>query len=710
MNMRSSAFAFLAVACLGFSSHPAWAHGGGYSGGSYGGPGDVTPPGSSGSTPGGSGPSTPGPSGPSTPGPSGPATPGAGGPAGPSTPGGSPSSGGGPSTGGGDAPLDLTRWQYWWELNKEPYLDLKRNLYERRVATGSDEWFSTGRRVAAQDTLRPTPERINAAVVPALFAALDRSQSNDVITGALIALAKIGDQADETGHSRFARRIATFLTHANQEVAETSALALGILGDENEAELLMALLRDDRSGLRTLGVHFVAAVPERTRAFAAYALGLLGEHASQPTARAIVEALSKPLVDGGRSFAKRDIPVACALALGLVRLPPAESEAELTPEAGRLLVREDQIAWLLERFRDRRAWSLIRAQAPRSLALLSADLETTSPARVSVVEALLASLDSRPADDAYVQQSCVLALGMLGDCDGDKLDAQIRTGLLRAYADCADQQVKRFALIALGQVAGRAGSGAGEPLAGLNGKKDDPRGFLLNRLQKGQSNERCWAALALGVLERALADQKLATSSDARGALRAALGDASSAHEVGAYAIALGIIRDAAAGDVLLAKLNKVGDPDACGYVALALGMIGDARSTQVIQTIVTKSKYQPDLLRSAATGLGLLGNREVGQSLIDMLAGASALSSQAAIASALGTIGDARSLDPLLTMLADEGKTERARGFAAAALGIVADKEPHPWVSRLSIGTNYRASSETLMSPDGGTGVLQIL
>ncbi|MBI5361635.1 MAG: hypothetical protein HZA53_00560 [Planctomycetes bacterium] len=92
------------------------------------------------------------------------------------------------------------------------------------------------------------------------------------------------------------------------------------------------------------------------------------------------------------------------------------------------------------------------------------------------------------------------------------------------------------------------------------------------------------------------------------------------------------------------------------------------------------------------------------------MLAEARGLSAQAAIASALGFIGDARAVDPLVRMLQQgERITDSARGYAAVALGIVADKELLPWNAKLSVGINYRANTTTLTG-EGGTGVLDIL
>ena len=78
-------------------------------------------------------------------------------------------------------------------------------------------------------------------------------------------------------------------------------------------------------------------------------------------------------------------------------------------------------------------------------------------------------------------------------------------------------------------------------------------------------------------------------------------------------------------------------------------------------------------------------------------------------MASALGFIGDARSLDPLVKMLQDKQLTASARGFAAVALGIVADKEALPWNAKVSIDINYLANTSTLTTTEG-SGLLDIL
>jgi hypothetical protein len=87
----------------------------------------------------------------------------------------------------------------------------------------------------------------------------------------------------------------------------------------------------------------------------------------------------------------------------------------------------------------------------------------------------------------------------------------------------------------------------------------------------------------------------------------------------------------------------------------------------------------------------------------------AKTLTTQASIAAALGLVGDANSVVPLVDMLGDENLTGAARGFAAVALGLVADKQDLPWNSVFSIDINYRATTSTLTGQNG-TGLLDIL
>jgi hypothetical protein len=256
--------ALFAGATLGLQDYSA-AHGG-----TYRGPGDTVPPGGGGGG-GGGGPGTPGPGAPSTPGPAGPSSPG---PATPGAPAGSPTAAPRAVTPTSAAGPDLTLWQFWWGFNKEPYLNLKSKIRGNSVTTGSDDFFlGHGQGSNAKDLKRPNENQIQEVVVPALLAALQTERQNDIVTGCLIALAKIGDKRTEGGESQFEQEFKKFLKDPVQEIAETAAIALGILANDSSIDTLVQLMQDDPKIHASVGG---TEVPMRTRAFATYGLGLIG--------------------------------------------------------------------------------------------------------------------------------------------------------------------------------------------------------------------------------------------------------------------------------------------------------------------------------------------------------------------------------------------------------------------------------------------------
>ena len=677
-------------------------------GGTYRGPGDTVPPGGGGGG-GGGGPSTPGPSGPSAPGPSGPGTPG---PAAPGAPAAGPAA---PTTSGGGGGPDLTLWQFWWGFNKDPYLNLKAHIHSRSTLTGSDDFFlGHGQQTQAKDSLAPSQETIRNKIVPALLKALETENNNDIVTGALIALAKIGDVPSEGGASKFQEVIMPFLKHGNQEIAETAAVALGLLGNPASIEVLEGLLLDNSLGRGMVGSE--GGVNYRTRAFAAYGLGQIGYFLEDEEKRqGIVETLWK-ICETPR-MSTRDIKVAAVIAMGLVPLPiavdtaPAAGEEVVEEEEGPTTptTRQEQIDYLLAFFTaetDKNKPHLVRAHAPRAIAKLLEGLpheERQALLEEKVVPALKPYVSKRGNIGAReLRQSASLAFGMLGDLDEDPWDKEIRTALQDACGN-ADQQVKKYSVMALGQVGGRPGTGD-NPVAG----ESDVRKYLMTTLSKGKT-VRTWAALGMGVMERGLINANREQSASALSALRSSLEGTRTKSEVGAYSLALGIAGDTDAELIMLEKLDRMADDEVRGYISVGLGLMNSIQAIEPIQKVVIESKYRGELLKQAAIALGLLGDKNVVTSLTTMLKEAKTLSTQAAIASALGFIGDARSVDPLVGMLEDDELTGAARGFAAVALGIVADKETLPWNAKFSVDINYRANTTTLTG-ENGTGLLDIL
>jgi len=696
------AAALLAGGSIGLQG-PSHAHGGQYRG-----PGDTVPPGGGGSGGGAAGPAS-GPAGPTTPGPTTPGTPGAGAPG---APGGAPGSA--PTTGGGaDAGADLTLWSFWWEFNKEPYLNLKAAVGTGGTETGSEGWFlGQGEKKQSKDSLRPTEAQIRQTVVPALLAALEKETNNDIVTGCMIALAKIGDPASESAESQFEPVIARFLKDKNQEISETAAVALGILANPKSIPMLQGLIEDSPKGRSDTGR---PEVDYRTRAFAAYGLGLIGAKVSDPAQKKEIITILRKNLESDQTRT-RDVKVSCIIAMGMVPHDTIETPAGIQPEKKGAVVppehsRVAQLDYLLSYLQNDAYEYLVRAHCPTALARLLPGLtpELTKVYRDKIAADLLERVGTKSKEKLEVVQSSVLALGLIGTNDkADPIDKKIIEALVAAPKDIADQQARNYAMIALARIGGTTAANAKDAEGGM----DDIAKALLSQLSGGKGNLQSWAGLACGVMANQLAKSNPNATKilSLQTAVRTVLGEEKSGDKLGAYSISAGIMKDVEATQVMMKLLDTQKDETARGYISIGLGLMNARESIEKIQKIVDESKYKPDLLKQAAIALGLLGDKNVVETLIKNLQEAKGLSTQAALSSALGFIGDHRSIDPLVTMLQNDSLTDSARGFAAVALGIVADKEPLPWNSKIGVDLNYRASTSTLTDQSSGTGILDIL
>ena len=550
-----------ALLTAGALSFPEIGHG---HGGTYPGPGDTVPPPSGGGPGSGGAPPTPGPAPPPAPGPSGGNTGG-----GAIT--GAPGGGGPARTGGPQIGTDLTTWEFWWVFNKAPYLNLRAAIHTPATSTGDDAFFlGFGQTIGPEETLAPTDAQIRDRIVPALLRALETESDNDIVTACLIALARIGDEREENGVSEFETVIRDYLSDPVLEIAETAAIALGILGNPASIQTLEELFLDTPAGRKL--VRRENGIPVRIRTFAAYGLGLIGARTEKiEYRRRILEDLYG-VVEGGRG-STRDLQVAALIASGLVPLEPGHYTDEVAPVhlAGappRDL--ETQVLWLLDFFESKdsdRAPFLVQAHVPRAVAQLLGDLDGRVVKRAW--KSFVTPLTRRGSKGRSVlRQSCALALGQIGDLDQDEKDVAIRAALMKGVED-SDQPVKNFSLIALAQLAERPGEGD-EPDSGLA----DVRGFLMRQLVRGRSGGRAWAGLALGVVERKRLDRGGTPSADSLKAIRESLRDETSPREVGAYAIALGIAGDLESQTLMQEKLRRLSDDTARGHLAVGLGLM----------------------------------------------------------------------------------------------------------------------------------------
>jgi len=590
---------------------------------------------------------------------------------------------------------DDTTWEQWWEFNKDPYLRLRDAVRSGGLSTGDDGDFPVGATLRPSDhtSLRPSAETIQGEILPALKKAIDSTEQRDINSSCMVAMAKIGvDHPDFTLRSVFAQRLAK----GDQEVRETAALALGIaaIAGEAELELLIGLALDQERGRSASG----GPINYRTRAFAAYGLGLVANKTTDLAVKRKSFAALKTLLEDD-TLTNRDLKVAAINGMAILNIPTST-------DADRAML--DEVLQALDGYFLQQLGAsecLIQSHVPTAVAKLVPRDHPDAERYKALFAAELQEKGKWKRSGNEIPESCALALGVLArpfDSVDDEANPDNRYSKLLATTSSrhADQQTRYFSYVALGQI---------------GGAKNEQ--FLLKSFDAaaGHGTEQAWCALALGVLTHGrLAAEPSATGNPLVVAtLHTALKQAKNPEVVGALAISLGLCRGRVAAEEMRARMEaSVAKEGMAGHLAVGLALMDDRASVPTLRQLVRESVRRFGFLQKAAIALGKLGDKRVADDLQGMLGERSEtntnLAKLSAIASAIGLIGDRRSVAPLQRMLFDSNLGELPRAFAAVALGGVADKEPLPWNSKLAVGANYRAQVETLSNKS--TGVLDIL
>lgn len=669
MRPLIATLAFFALAPIGFS------HGGSYGGGGYG-PPDIVPP----------APEPVAPTAPDQPSAKSPTLPGQEQDRGGLTPGAQP--GQNPALAAAFAD-DVTSWRYWWYYNSKPYLDLKRTAQARAVITGSDDFFlGTG----SGDGVRPDSVLIHDVIVPHLIEALESESSQQVLTSALLSICRLEGNAEYRQQAE--ATIVELLAHTDLIVVEVAAISLGILGSDTSAVTLAALLADNPQGRKLHGGH---AVADRIRAFAAYGLGQIGMRTERVEVQRYIASQLQATFDssGPTEF---DVRIACLLSMGSV---PLESDPDyvvpIKTSLNASVCLEAQVEWATRVALDGNLDQFIRAHAPTTLGRL---LRHTQPGshldqKARVASLLMEALERGSDAPRQFVQSSAIALGQIGDSDNDELDVAIRAALQQAANKASDQAARNFAWISLAQVSARPGTDGTTPAAA------ETRKALLAAVKRGSTMQKPWAVLAIGVLERSLADAEQPTSGEMAGFLRQTLEQTRSPELTSATVVALGILRDSASEALLIKVLNRTSDSSVRGYVMVSLGLIRARASLPQIEKILVQSKYRPELVETAAVSLALMHDAQLVPKLVEMLESNSSVHAQGAICFSLGNMGDVRAAEALIERSSDAELGAVARGLALEALGLVAERFELPWNTEISVNTNYLANPTSLSNPD---------
>jgi HEAT repeat protein len=586
------------------------------------------------------------------------------------------------------ATIGFENWTFWWGYNKDDILNLKEAIYRLRITR--DHPFGGGlglRQGNLADATRLTDRQVKDIVIPALLWAMDPAnrQHPDTESAAYLALAKV---TDDPAHVRRIKAAVVDRTR-DQIVRESAALALGLL---RRGEGRRGFDARELDGARDFcfDVFSDAKHETRTRAFAMYAVGLLGDQPTDRGAPASGETGGAPasariwelLKAGIGRFPDPDLPVALLLALSLQRedtVPPHMTEALAACAVKGRLFKED-------------VPDLVQAHAALALGRVGDDL---------AVEPMLNALTLR-STSRHVKYSAAIALGRLGRRVDGPRRAQIAKELVKAIDDASDASTKNFAIVSLAYLVSADVASQRTDVVDSKARVADT---LVAVAEKGAAVQRPFGALALGLIGRAIGERPdLEVYGRLRGRIEAVLREGLSDPRLdkrtrGGFAISLGLLGDAGSVPTLAGLVSRpTEDPELRGYSAVALGMIGDA-SRDVVRALVDalRERSSEELRLQCATGLGLLSQPGTVPLLAKELDEADTQAVQGQIVLALAKIGDAGAVAPLVDLLKNPQKPDLTRALATAGLGLVGDLEPVPSLVRISKDVNYRATTNAL-------------
>ncbi len=677
--MRKTILSILfAAVVLPFGASEAFAHGGQYRG-----PGGALPPNLREPFD----PIPPSPVPPSTGPVTDPTTEGPQRPPDPVTPGADPTQpstsdplGTGTSRPTGRSTITPDSWVFWYEYNKDALQQLKRGIYK---FTGSNHPFGgmTKTGLGARSAQRHgTRAKTRSEIIPTLLWAMDpaNSKHQDTESAAYIALAKM------TNDPLHVELLQKGLTKDNIVTREAAALSLGLLRREKSSDQFDGATLD-RVRAFLFDVFEDEEQPARTRGFAGLSIGLLGDQPHGGVDQAKAAATTARLFElVQQRYVHPDLPVSLLVAASL---QPRDS---LTSDQFKLL----RTCVTKGRLGREDASPFVASYAAMVLGRVG-DKDVD-------VHALRRVVSSR-ATSPNVLRSSIIALGKLGRrCSAEvrfSIAEDLRNGIRTKRI--RDLTARSFAMISLAYLV-EADVAARQTEILSRAKIGD---FLMKRTETGYHGERSYAALALGLICRAIGEETRVPvygdfQSSARQRLREGLGSNSGGSRArAAYAVSLGLAKDSTSiTDLTEIVADDKQDDELRGYAAVALGHIGigDERVLRPIRRALKKRRSEK-LRRATATALGMLSDHKAVSILMDELGKARSQSAKGQVVVALANVGDERAIEPLIKLLRDGRQQDLTRALACAGLGIVGDVAWVPSLSLVGRDVNYRASGDLM-------------
>jgi len=558
-------------------------------------------------------------------------------------------------------------WESWWFHNKDRYLSV-----HKRFALSS--WISgpggTVETVTEKDSLQEKVDaflrRRREKLLPFLLeAAANRDRQLQI--SALFAL----------GHLRDPEAVNPLLLRvkdSDRTVREMAVLALGMIGDARARHTLEDILNGGEKGKEATGL---TRIPHRLRALAALSLGLL-------------DCKQKSYSLLGMAVRRKKLPaeirMGAVVALGLVGHEKGVSDLATVALHGK----ESPM------LRSLAVTALGRTTLTSSLQYLARALEEKHPdVQAAAVLAAAAFPYETPEGDRFRREvkkfkedkaekrlsakeesergralNKEAVLIEKKESPRKKMKAYFRNQLRRRVDKYRGPRERGLAALALGNI--------GQLKDGLQ---------LVRLLSRGSLDVRGFAALGLGLLARnedregkisRVLAQKFATSGG-------------NPRLQGALALALGLTGDPKAGRFLIEAMKSTKNKITRAYLIQGLGMLRHRQAYSEAQAAVIDAR-DPWVLQNTVQGFALLADPTVGMKMIPEFERTRIQPERIALAAALAfsALGLEETMKPLLKYMASPGNPVLSRAFVAEAVGIAANLDSLPPLTRLAEWHNF--------------------
>jgi HEAT repeat protein len=458
-----------------------------------------------------------------------------------------------------------SRWEWWFDFNSEPLVDLRRRLPVRAQASGSHPWRGLSKTDRESVVLPALVDALRQK--PATTSGIRRHFNNrDVRAAAVLSL----------GRLRIPEAV-PFIEFVFDEdpdlfVRTQAVLALGFSGSSQAVETLARLFHDKKQG-------------EEIRTFAVVGLGLIGN----PQA---VDELSAALAEKPLKANGNQLRAAVIYAAGLSGHPSLGSRLRALSET-----------WLFEKEAGVRALvatALGGIDDPASIPFLLTQLEDPDNQVRRSAAAALEGTSARLDDETVAR--------LISVYEGDA-DAPTRFNLLRALGNARLDSSREFLREAVRSTTFSFRPHAALALA-IDGDPGNADVLLAELMQEKEQSARSSLAVALGILgSRSAAEPLLELLRKERDpALQ------------GYLCLAIGLINPPQTEfpelvDEIIRDSNNI---ELLRYSVIALGLLGDRQ--RVADLTAAMPQINGTLRRATLVhGLGLVGDRSSIRPLIDL-------------------------------------------------------------------------------------------